>query len=116
MVAERWFMPRIDKILKYLNGGEYFSSIVLFSGYWQIRMEEAYKDKTTFICRYGTFKFEDMPFGLINAPATFQHMMDTLLKNLDFVRLYIDDIVIHSRTEHDHSVHLRETSKLIAAH
>ena len=79
-------------------------------------MEEACKDKTTLRRRYGTFKFEVMPFGLTNMPETFQRMMDTLLKNLDFVRVYIDDIVIHSKTEDDHLENLRETLKLTVAH
>ena len=59
-------------------------------------MEENCKEKTTFICRYGTYQFEVMPFGLMNAPFTFQRMMDQVFQNLGFVRVYLDDVVVYS--------------------
>ena len=116
MVADRWPIPFVDEILESLSGSKYFTSIDLFSGYWQIRMDEACKRKTTFRCRYGTFQFEVMPFGLMNAPATFQRMMDEILQDLDFVKVYIDDIVIYSKTKEDHLMHLQKTLELLHDH
>eukprot|EP00737_Agarophyton_chilense_P002014 gb/GEZJ01002279.1/.p1 GENE.gb/GEZJ01002279.1/~~gb/GEZJ01002279.1/.p1 ORF type:complete len:384 (+),score=41.68 gb/GEZJ01002279.1/:2514-3665(+) len=71
-------------------------------------MSEACKEKTTFVCRYGTYKFEVMPFELMNAPSTFQRMMDEVLRDLPFVMVYVDDVVISSKTMEEHLAHCRE--------
>lgn len=60
-------------------------------------MSESCKEKTTFVCRCGTYQFDVMPFGLMNAPSTFQRMMDRLLGIFPFVKVYLDDLVIFSR-------------------
>ena len=79
-------------------------------------MDEACKEKTTFICRYGTYQFEVMPFGLMNSGATIQRMMDNILANVSNVKCYIDDVVIHSATEEEHMVHLETVMKLLRKH
>ena len=107
MKADRWSMPHVDVILESLGGSTNFSSIDLFSGYWQIRLDEACKELTTFRCRHETFQLEVMPFGLMNTPATLQRVMDNFLHPFDFVKVYIDAIVIFSPTKEDH-VHHRE--------
>ena len=61
---------------------------------------------TTFVCRYGTYKFEVMPFGLMNVPSTFQRMMDTIVLGLKFVLVYLDDVVVFSKTLEEHLRHL----------
>ena len=76
----RWPIPLIDEIFDELMGCYIFTTLDLFSGYWQIKMEEALKDITTFATRFGNFRFEVMPMGLINSPSTFQKMMDEVLK------------------------------------
>ncbi len=65
-------------------------------------MDEACKEKAAFICRYGTFQFEVMPFGLINSQAKFQKMMDQILLNVDNVRCYINHAVIFSKGAEEH--------------
>ncbi len=79
-------------------------------------MEEACNDKTTFVCKYGTYQFEVMPFGLMHAPATFQKMMDRLFQDMDFVRLYLDDIVIQSKSIAEHLSHLDAMLAKLASH
>ena len=116
MVADRWPMPFVDEIIESLNGSKFFTSIDLISGYWQIRMDETCKHKTTFRCRYGIFTFEVMTFGRMNAPASFQRMMVKLLQNLDFVQVYINDILIYSKITQEQIDHIRQTFQLLKNH
>ena len=69
-------LPRIDTTLDTLSGSQWFSTLDLLSGYWQVEVEEADRDKTAFCVTEGLFQFRVMPFGLSNAPATFQRLMD----------------------------------------
>lgn len=94
-----YLMPRIDDALDSLQGVE-FSSLDLRSGYWKIPMHEADKNKTVFATPDGLYKFNVMPFGLCNAPATYECMIDALLRSLKWKTClcYLDDIVIFSTT------------------
>ena len=108
-------LPRIDDLIDRLNGSKVFSKIDLRSGYHQIRVAPADVEKTAFITRYGTFEFLVMPFGLCNAPATFQTLMNEVLaEHIDrFVTAYLDDILIFSASMSDHLIHIRSVlSKL----
>ena len=82
----------------------------LASGYWQILMEEEDIQKTAFTCSYGLYEFTVMPFGLKNAPPTFQRMMNHILKEYldEFVIVYIDDILIYSKSWEEHMEHLQK--------
>lgn len=71
---------------------------------------------TTFVTRYGTYQFEVMPFGLMNAPATFQRMMDGVLKDLPFANAYLDDVVVFSKTISEHFEHLKTVFALFSKH
>ena len=103
-------LPRIDKMLDTLARSKWFSTLDLASGYWQVQMHPGDREKTAFITRYGMYEFNVMPFGLCNAPATFQRLMDQVYKNIawKFVVVYLDDTIIYSRTFNDHLKHLRE--------
>ena len=96
-------LPRIDDALSQLQGSQYFSTIDLFSGYWQVEVDPADQAKTAFATRRGLFEFRVMPFGLCNAPATFQRLMETVLAGLNWeiCLIYIDDIIITGRTFED---------------
>jgi hypothetical protein len=89
-------LPRVDESLNALGGSKYFSSMDLASGYWQIDMAEGDKEKTAFITRDGLFEFNVMPFGLCNAPATFQRLMDMVMCGLKWKKclVYFDDILV----------------------
>ena len=108
-VKNRYPLPRIEELLDRLHGARYFSKIDLHSGYHQIRVREADIAKTAFVTRYGSFEYLVMPFGLCNAPATFQRIMNTILRDgLDkFVLVFLDDILIFSRTKEEHEQHIR---------
>ena len=92
-------LPKIDEALDVLSGATYFCSLDLASGYWQVPMDYASMDKTTFTCRKGLFRLKVMPFGLCNAPATFGRLMELFLAGLNWERclIYIDDILIFGR-------------------
>jgi Reverse transcriptase (RNA-dependent DNA polymerase) len=102
-------IPRIGEIFDRLQGAQYFTSLDLRSGYYQIRVKDADIPKTCIRTRYVPFEFLVMPFGLTNAPNTFQAVMnDVFGEYLDyFVMVYIDDILIFSRTAEDHLKHLK---------
>ena len=93
MHADRWPLPRVDQILDGMNGSSVFTTIDLFLGYWQIKMDEACSEKGAFTCRYCTFEFEVMLFGLMNSQSTFQRMRDRILLRENNVRCYVDDVV-----------------------
>ena len=103
-------LPRIDEMLDSLASTKYFSTLDLMSGYWQVAMDPEDQEKTAFITRHGTYEFNVMPFGLCNAPATFQRLMDRVYKGIayKYVVVYLDDTNIFSRTFDDHIIHLRE--------
>ena len=72
-------LPRIDNTLDTLGGSQWFSTLDLISGYWQVEVAEQDHDKTAFTTQEGLFQFKVMPFGLCNAPATFQRLMNLVL-------------------------------------
>ncbi|GFQ96992.1 hypothetical protein TNCT_627931 [Trichonephila clavata] len=108
-------LPRIDDTLNSLKGSKFFSSMDLSSGYWQIEVDEADREKTAFITPEGLYEFNVMSFGLCNAPATFERMMDNLLRHLKWTMClcYLDDIIVISETFNDHLQHLRSVLKCI---
>ncbi|KAJ8663631.1 hypothetical protein O0I10_000879 [Lichtheimia ornata] len=101
-------LPRIDECLERLGGARFFSSIDLKSGYHQVRIRPEDVPKTAFNTRYGAWQWKVLPFGLTNAPPTFQKMMNSILGDfLDkFALVYLDDILIFSRTKEDHLKHV----------
>ena len=108
-------LPRIDELLEQFRTAKWFSSMDLASGYWQIEMKEEDKQKTAFTCCYGLYQFNVMPFGLKNAPPTFQRLMNELFRDYldEFVVIYIDDILVFSKTFEDHMRHLQIVFKIL---
>jgi hypothetical protein len=115
-IKDRYPIPNIQLIIDSLHGARYFSTLDLLSGYWQIEIEEKHKYKTAFICEYGLYEFNCMPFGLCNAPGTFQREMNNVLKDVlyEFTLVYLDDIIVFSKTLDDHIKHLKIIFKLLA--
>jgi hypothetical protein len=107
---DKYPLPLIDEIIDYLGGSQWFSTMDLASGYWQVEIDEPDKEKTAFITKYGLYEYNVMPFGLYNALATFQRLMNTVLEGTiwKYTMDYIDDINVYSKTWEDHLKHLRD--------
>ncbi|GKC16866.1 putative nucleotidyltransferase, ribonuclease H [Tanacetum coccineum] len=114
-VKNRYPLPRIDDLFDQLQGSRYFLKIDLRSGYHQLRVREEDIPKTAFRTRYGHFEFTVMPFGLTNAPAVFMDLMNRVCRPyLDkFVIVFIDDILIYSKSKEEHEVHLKLILELL---
>ena len=113
-VPDPYVMPRIEVLLEMMGKANIYSKLDLKKGYYQVPVAPHHQDKTAFVTEWGKFKFTVMPFGLRNAPSTFQRLMDVVLQSTSkFTRCYIDDISIFSQNWTDHLVHIREVlSKL----
>ncbi|KAF5798896.1 putative nucleotidyltransferase, Ribonuclease H [Helianthus annuus] len=114
-VKNRYPLPRIDDLFDQLQGSSYYSKVDLRSGYHQLRVREEDVSKTAFRTRYGHYEFLVMPFGLTNAPAVFMDLMNRVCKPyLDkFVIVFIDDILIYSKSQEEHEQHLRLILELL---
>jgi len=111
-VKDTYPLPRIDDCLDTLGGSTWFSTMDLRSGYHQVALDSRDADKTIFVTRRGTFAFNVMPFGLCNAPATFQRLMDCAMAGLNYeiCLLYLDDIIVFSR---DLDTHLKRLDMVL---
>ncbi|GKA11083.1 putative reverse transcriptase domain-containing protein [Tanacetum coccineum] len=114
-VKNRYPLRRIDDLFDQLQGSRVYSKIDLRSGYHQLRVQEEDIPKTAFRTRYGHYEFQVMPFGLTNAPVIFMDLMNRVCKlYLDkFVIVFIDDILIYSKSEKEHAEHLKSILELL---
>jgi hypothetical protein len=108
-IKNKYLLPRINILFDQLAGAKVFSNVDLRSSYHQIKIRLEDIPKTAFSTRYGLYKYLVMSFGLINAPAQFIHLMNSVfMPELDkFIVIFIDDILVYSKNEEEHEQHLR---------
>ena len=106
---------KIDEMYTKVKGAKFFSTIDLRSGYYHIALGKDSRAKTAFVMPFGKYKFLQAPFGLAQAPAFFQHLMNKVLDNCPFAMTYLDDIIIFSDTEAEHLAHIEEIFKRLEA-
>ena len=109
-------LPCIDDSLDLLCSTQYSTSLDLASGYWQVGMDEESQEKTAFTTHTRLYKFIVMPFGLCNAPATFQRLMESVLSGLTCEKclVYLDDVLVRGHTFQEHLSNLREVFTWLA--
>ena len=109
-IGDKYPIPQIEEILESLGNSKYFSTLDLASGFHQIKLHPDDSAKTAFSTPYGHFEFTRVPFGLKNAPSTFQRAMDTVLSGIQGFKafVYMDDIVIHANSLNNHNSKLME--------
>ena len=117
-IKNKYPLPRIDILFDQLSGARYFSKIDLRLGYHQIKIQKEDIPKTAFSTRYSLYEFTVMSFGLTNAPAYFMYLMNSIfMEELDvFVIIFIDDILIYSKTQEDHARHIHIVLQKLREH
>jgi hypothetical protein len=114
-IANKYPLPRIDDLLDTLGAAKVFSTLDLKSGYHQIKLQESDIPKTAFNTPFGHYEYVVLPFGLTNAPAVFQNHMNNVLRSYvgKFCLVYLDDIIIFSKTQNEHIDHLKKVLQLL---
>ena len=114
-IRDSYHIPRMDECIDSLGDAGIFSTLDANSGYWQVEIHPEDKDKSAFSSHFGLFRFTRMPFGLRNAPATFQRVMDVILSSVrwQFALVYLDDVIIFSRSVEEHFAHVRTVLSLL---
>jgi hypothetical protein len=117
-VKNKYPLPRIDDLFYQLKDAKIFSKIDLRSGYHQVRIKDEDIGKTAFRTRYGHYEFTVVSFGLSNAPVVFMCLMNGVFRSyLDkFVIVFLDDILVYSKTEEEHEKHLRMVLQVLREH
>ena len=108
-------LPNIQNIFDSIGKSKWYTTMDLLSGFWQVMVKPEHRHKTAVITARGLYEYAVMAFGLCNAPATFQRLMDAVIlpEYRSFVQTYIDDVMTHSLTFEDHMIHLDKTLKLL---
>lgn len=106
-VPDSFPLPRIEDIIDDIGGAKYVSKLDLLKGYYQVKLTEEAKRISAFVTPNGLFQYTVMPFGMRNAPASFQRLMTLVTSGLEGVRVYLDDLVIYSITWEQHMERLR---------
>ncbi|XP_068204955.1 uncharacterized protein [Palaemon carinicauda] len=115
-IKDSYPLPRIQDIIDQVSNSTYLTQIDLLKGYYQIKLTETAKEISSFITPFGLFSYNVMPFGLANAPATFQRVMSLILQDLEKVFVYLDDIIIASDTWVNHIQKIKEVFSRLKQH
>ena len=107
-IKDSYPIPLVDEIIDQVAGAKYLTKIDLLKGYYQVPMHENSREISAFITPFGLYEYTVMPFGLCNAPSTFQRYMNYVIKNMKDVYVYLDDIIVASNSWEEHIMKLKE--------
>jgi hypothetical protein len=115
LVPDTFPLPRMDECIDSLGKAAIFTTLDCNSGYWQIPVDPSDRDKTTFTSHYGIYRFIRLPFGLRNAPGTFQRAVDIILSGVKWKTylVYLDDVIVFSSSREAHMHHVDEALTLL---
>lgn len=110
IIKDSYSLPRIQDILNRLSGNSWFSTLDLKSKYWQVKVRSEDREKTAFFVGNGLWQFTVMPFGLCNAPVTFERLMETILRDIlsKIYLVYLDDVIVFSNLFEEMMANLRK--------
>lgn len=114
-VRDTYPIPRNDECIESVDDAVVFTTVNANHGYWQCEVEEIDRDKATFTSNMGLYRYVRMPFGLMNAPDTLQIALNIILSRVEwkFALVYLDDVIIYSRSVREHFGHLESVLKLL---
>ena len=116
-VYDPFYMPSTEEVIARLGQAQFLSKLDLAKGFHQVPMADNSKDFTIFSCKFRKYRYLRMPFGLRNAPSTFQVMLQRCLLNLEaFSSPYMDDVIIFSQTWSNHLSHLFQVLSRLKLH
>src|SRR6266498_6163252 len=109
IIPDRYSLPNINEMLSSFWGSKWFTVIDLASAYWQIQLRKKDRPKTVFLTRNGQYQFKVIPFRLNNTSATFQRLMNKVLRQYirKFIQVYLDDVIIYSNNLGEHKRHIK---------
>ena len=105
--TDSFLLPRIEDCIDRVGKAKYVTTLDLLKGYWQVRLTERAKQLSAFVTPQGLYQYRVMPFGMKNAPSTFQKMINRVLGGLECCEAYIDDVIIYSDSWQEHLSQLR---------
>lgn len=106
-IKDKYPLPRITELLDALQGAQFFSTIDLKAGYWQLPLEPSDAKKTAFVANGQLYEFRCLPFGVVNGPPSFMRLMHGILKGLKNTMVYLDDVIVFNTTQEEHEQSLR---------
>ena len=112
-IRSRYPIPNVSQLMDELQGSTVFSTLDMLWGFWQLPMHPDDMEKTAMQTAYGSFEWTVLPMGLTNSPAIYQSWMHSMLGHLPFVKIFIDDILIHSAGAEEHAGHLRQVLEVL---
>jgi transposase InsO family protein len=117
-VKDSYPLPNIQTIFNQISRSTWFTTMDLLNGFWQVMLKPEHRHKTAFLTSRGLYEWLKMPFGLCNAPSTFQRLMDTVIlpEYRSFIETYIDDVMTHSASFDEHILHLEKLLQSLTKH
>ena len=115
-IRNRYPLPNVDQMFEELQGAKVFSAFDAIWGFWQLPLAEEDIPKTAMVTPHGSFEWRALPMGLTNAPAVFMQTMADICRDLKFVKIFIDDLLVFSNTVEEHEEHLQQLMERLAEH